>query len=159
MRVITLPPPVDCAKLLPGYHFADAYAIDMDASVNAIEATQRIFASSPRWIQGLMHLRNRLVGVVGLKPAPADGFPVIAQSATQVLLGFDDHHLDFRIAVTALPQRPAGRKRLAVTTMVRRHHLGGQLYLGLVLPFHRRIVPAMLRRSGLARDAQTRAGT
>ncbi|CUX09346.1 conserved hypothetical protein [Agrobacterium tumefaciens str. CFBP 5621] len=59
------------------------------------------------------------------------------------MLGFDDRHLDFRIVVD-LEERGNGQM-VIVTTIVRRKNLFGRLYLLVVEPFHRRIVPATMR--------------
>ena len=136
MKASAVKPPVDCAAFLPGYDFADAYAVTAPGGVDAIEATRRAFAQAPRWAAVLMDLRDRLVAPFGLKPAPSTGFPVISESPEQVVMGFDDRHLDFRIVVTV----NAGIA--TVTTIVRRHNLLGRLYLAAIMPFHRRIASA-----------------
>jgi hypothetical protein len=52
--------------------------------------------------------------------------------------------------------RPVGdaQQEITVTTLVRTHNRLGRIYLALVLPFHRVIVPAMLAQAG--RDCRTR---
>jgi hypothetical protein len=67
----------------------------------------------------------------------------VSSAPRQVVLGFDDAHLDFRVVINVETQ---GKTRLAATatTYVRTHNLGGRLYLMAVKPFHRLIVPAML---------------
>ena len=140
MKAMSVPPDVDCASILPGFNFADAYAVDAPAGINAIEATQRAFARSAGWIHALLELRNRLVAVVGLKPAPSRGFPIIRQSPEEVLMGFDDRHLDFRIVVTV------ASGRATVTTVVRCHNFWGRCYLTVIMPFHRLIAPRMTER-------------
>jgi len=92
----------------------------------------------PAWIRALMGLRNRLGRVVGLKPGPPGGFPVIRQSADEVLMGFNDKHLDFRVVVAI-----AGG-RATLTTVVRWHNAWGRAYLATILPFHRVIAARML---------------
>jgi hypothetical protein len=136
MKTSAVKPPIDCAAFLPGFDFADAYATPAPPGVDAVEATRRAFAQAPRWAAALMYLRDRLVAPFGLKPAPSTGFPVISESPEQVVMGFDDRHLDFRIVVTV----NAGMA--SVTTIVRRHNLLGRLYLTAIMPFHRRIAPA-----------------
>jgi hypothetical protein len=70
-------------------------------------------------------------------------FPVLSTSDHQVVLGFDDWHLDFRIVMEAAESKQG--TRLRATTLVRRKNLFGRLYIALVGPFHRMIVPAALR--------------
>ena len=71
-------------------------------------------------------------------------FPVVSQQPDRVVLGFDDRHLDFRLVVDA-----PGNGDVTGTTLIRTHNLLGRIYLAIVLPFHRIIVPAMLRRARL----------
>ena len=87
-----------------------------------------------------MALRDRLVAPLGLKPAPASGFPVVSETPEQVVLGFDDSHLDFRVVVTVA----AGKATL--TTIVRRRNWLGRAYLFAILPFHRLIARAFAAR-------------
>jgi hypothetical protein len=125
-------------RILPGYQFADAYKVPAPRGLDAIEATRLAFAQGPVWVRALMGLRNRLGRLVGLKPAPAGGFPVVRQSADEVVLGFDDRHLDFRVVVTV-----AGGFA-TVTTVVRWHNAWGRAYLAAIMPFHRAIAARMI---------------
>ena len=125
-------------RLLPGYQYADAYKVPAPHGVDAIEATRLAFARGPVWIRGLMKLRNGLGRLVGLKPARSSGFPVILETPGEVVLGFDDRHLDFRIVVAI-----AGGFA-TVTTLVRWHNAWGRAYLAAILPFHRAIAARMI---------------
>ena len=58
--------------------------------------------------------------------------------------GFNDRHLDFRLIVDVTPSGEA--RQVTATTLVRTHNRLGRLYLAIIMPFHRLIVPAMLRR-------------
>ena len=138
------PPCADAQRILPGHQFADAYKVPAPPGLGAIEATRLAFAQGPLWIRSLMGLRNRLVRLVGLKPARASGFPVVRESADEVVLGFDDRHLDFRIVVTV-----AGGF-VTVTTLVRWHNAWGRAYLAAVMPFHRVIAARMVEGVGVA---------
>ena len=140
MKVVSLPPPVDCAAILPGFDFADAFGVLAPAGVDAPEAARRAFAHPPQWAAMLLALRDRLVAPFGLKPAPATGFPVISERPDQVVMGFDDRHLDFRIVVTL------ASGMACVTTIVRRHNLGGRLYLAAIMPLHRLIARAFVAK-------------
>ena len=48
VRAVPAPPDPDCAKLLPGYQFADAFRVPVGADVDAREAVRRAPASSAR---------------------------------------------------------------------------------------------------------------
>lgn len=128
----------DAESILPGHQFADAYKVVAPRGMDAIEATRLAFAHGPAWIRGLMNLRNRLGRLVGLKPALASGFPVVSQTPREVVLGFDDRHLDFRIVVAVV------RGYATVTTLVRWHNAWGRAYLALIMPFHRVIAARMI---------------
>ena len=130
-------------RLLPGHQFADAYKVPAPHGLDAIEATRVVFAHGPAWIRTLMRLRSELGRFVGLKPAPAGGFPVVRQSADEVVLGFDDWHLDFRVVVAI-----AGGFA-TITTIVRWHNVWGRAYLAAIMPFHRAIAARMIEGVGV----------
>lgn len=96
-----------------------------------------------------MALRNTIVGLFGLKGAgtltgASGGFPVVSESPDQIVLGFDDRHLDFRIVLDV--SSAGGVQHASVTTLVDRHNLAGRVYIVAVTPFHRLIVRTMLRK-------------
>lgn len=107
-----------------------------------------------------MAVRNCAVRLFWLKPAvrrprsvhgsQIGVFPVLAESPHQVLLGFDDRHLDFRVAV-AVEHAPASGSLVTVTTLVRTNNRLGRAYLGAILPFHRLVVRGMLQRAASRR--------
>jgi len=131
-------PCADAERILPGHQFADAYKVASPHGVDAIEATRLAFAHGPAWVRALMGLRNRLGRLVGLKSAPSRGFPVVSQSTSEVVLGFDDKHLDFRIVVVVV------RGYATVTTLVRWHNAWGRAYLAAIMPFHRVIAARLI---------------
>jgi hypothetical protein len=145
------PVPSGLDEILPSYRFADAFAIEMSRrDLDANAATHLVFSRQPGWIAALIRLRDRIVAPLGLKgtqhaPSHASigGFPVVSEGPERVVLGFDDKHLDFRIVVDAFAFHDGGRG-IRATTLVKPHHIGGRVYLKLVMPFHRRIVPNML---------------
>jgi len=153
MTTFSVAPDNSTLPLLPGADFVDAYALDIDEpALDAIVAARRAFGQSPAWIRNLTALRNRIVAPFGLKTTtdarPANGarirtFPIVSQTAERVVLGFDDRHLDFRIAIDVAPTA-GGLRRVTLTTLVRRHNWLGRIYLPIVTPFHRVIAPSML---------------
>jgi Protein of unknown function (DUF2867) len=153
MRVRSVPVPLTARAFLPQAQMSDAYHLVVDdAALDAATAAHRMFGHMPWWVRVLMALRNRLVGSLGLETgrekrraaSPRIGlFPIMALTPHHVLLGLDDKHLDFRVAIDVLPLPGAGQQ-VTATTLVRTHNLLGRLYLAMVLPFHRVIVPALL---------------
>jgi hypothetical protein len=69
-------------------------------------------------------------------------FPVVSQSAGQVVLGFDDRHLDFRAVIDV--SHKDGQTLVSSTTLVKRKILFGKLYLAAITPFHNLIVSTAL---------------
>lgn len=140
---------------LPNANWVDRYTVQLDGqTMTAKEVARRIFAKPPAWAQRLMALRNAIVGLVGLKNAgtmngETGGFPVISDNPDQVVLGFDDWHLDFRIVVD-IKSTQTGQS-LSVSTLVDRHNLAGRIYIFFVTPFHHMIFRTMLK--ALARPA------
>ena len=140
---IELPP----GSLLEAYRrpgdFLDCYAV---ASTLAPRPAAEEIVQFPEWAQALVALRNIVTAPFGLYadgPDAADKlgvFPVEQETETEIIAGFDDRHLDFRVSVMA----HAGRVSLA--TWVRPHNFGGRLYLTLIMPFHIAISRDAVRR-------------
>ena len=154
MRVREVDPNVDSGALLAGAQFVDAYSIAIEGSaLDARQATEKMLARPPRWIEVLLALRNFLVAPLGLKTSapkePGAGdiigmFPVVRETPDRLVAGFNDKHLDFRLVVDVAS---AGHAQcITATTLVLTHNLFGRTYLAIIRPFHRLVVPAMLRQ-------------
>jgi len=140
-------------RLLAGATFADSYAITAEGlGLDAVEATKRAMGRTPRWVSGLMALRSVLVTPFLLKTGREKSvrsstrigfFPFISQSADEVVLGMNDRHLDFRVSVE-VKSLDGGRQEVSASTAVKPHNRLGRIYLAIVTPLHRVIVPAML---------------
>ncbi|MEW6642774.1 MAG: DUF2867 domain-containing protein [Pseudomonadota bacterium] len=152
MHVQSVSPDPRCTVILTNADFADAFRVDaVDPALGAFTAAQRMTRPLP-WVSALLALRNLLVAPFGLKhgrePLPGGMtrlgiFPLLSESPERVVLGLDDKHLDFRLVIDA-----PGTGEVTGTTLVRTHNRLGRLYLRLVLPFHRLIVPRMMRQIG-----------
>jgi hypothetical protein len=154
MNVRPVEPDVDANTPLPGAQFIDAYSVTVnDAALDARHAAEKMTARGPQWIEALLRLRNRLVAPFGLKTAAPTGndapdsvgiFPVISETPDRLVAGLDDAHLDFRLVVDVAGT--GSERRVTVTTLVLTHNWLGRAYLAIILPFHRLIVPSMLRK-------------
>ena len=152
-RPVSLPHP-----LLPAADWADRFTLGLPVdNLTAREAARLALENPPGWVRRLMALRNALVAPFGLKGAAEElrtseveigGFPVVSASDDRVVLGFNDRHLDFRIVIDVMADRPRGQT-LSVMTLVHRNNLFGRLYLAAVMPFHKLIVRTAL--TGVAR--------
>ena len=161
------------ANTLPRVDFADAYAMEVPPATGARALADAVFASAPPWVAALMAVRHAVVAPLGLvgtrrsleraaRVANRTGdrigvFPVLAEAPDELLLGLDDRHLDFRVSVRIIED--SGRCRGVVSTLVRIHNALGRAYFGVVKPFHRVIVPAMMRRAGRTLETRIRART
>jgi len=153
MKIVETQPAKD-SSVLPGADFADAWRISGIAVGEDAETIAARMGKPPGWVTKLMAVRNALVAPFGLitkpsrQPKSLSGFPfpVLSAQPQRVVMGLDDRHLDFRLVVDVSVAE--GRQIAATaTTYVRTRNLWGKLYLLAVTPFHRRIVPAMLRQA------------
>lgn len=110
-----------------------------------------IFRDPPRWVLGLLLLRETLVGLVGIERGGRGAFDTVRSCPGEVLLGTDSGHLDFRASVLVDTTGGGGegdhRDTVTLTTVVRLHNRRGQLYWAVVRPLHPFVVRAMLRRA------------
>ena len=137
---------------LPGADWADAWQAEVKQSfTSAREAAEAIIENFPAWTGAMMALRQILVAPFGLKGRPGSGdrigiFPVVSESRQQLVAGFNDRHLDFRIVVDLEEQAGKSEQAVTLTTVIKRHNLLGRVYLVAVMPFHRAIISTALRR-------------
>jgi hypothetical protein len=155
MKIATPEAAITRADLAP-ITFADGYGASIGAKgITARQVALAVFARQRPWLRRLMGLRNWLVGWFGLQPSPppiGDGdprqigtFPIVFESATEIVLGSNDKHLDFRIWIGVQPSE--GGSRVSMSTLVRCHKVFGEVYLTLVLPVHRILSRLMLARA------------
>jgi len=148
------------------YHYTDSYKgslLDVNNEVNLTTVGKAFFSSSPAWADKLFEFRNWLVSFIGLKTnGTVDNkeellnnfkgekgervglFKVFDKTDEELILGEDDKHLDFRISL--MVEEVAGqRKEITISTTVIFHNWMGKLYFLPVKPFHKLIVPRMLK--------------
>ena len=148
--------------------YADAYRVKLpsagtrtgDRDIDSV--ARAMFSAAPGWVELLLRLRDRLVGLIGLKTAPPNArrdlacaalqpgdtlglFKVFRRSDDEILMGEDDRHLDFRVSV--LLQSQDDERWAVITTVVRFNNWLGRAYFLPVRPLHRLIVPAMMRNA------------
>lgn len=139
--------------------FLDCYSVDIGrADVPLEEVAQRIFTGLPCWINSLLAARDIGVRFFGLKttsglprndairPSVKVGesinfFRVHSIDEKEIILGEDDRHLDFKIAVHRDHERPG---RISLATWVHTHNPLGDAYLRTISAFHVLIVNARL---------------
>ncbi len=126
--------------------FLDCYEVQ---SPLGARAAAEIIVTFPGWAKVLVALRGLLVAPFGLmNDGPGDGdklgpFPVERSDTREVIAGFNDKHLDFRVSVYS------AEGRVSLATWVQPHNIGGRGYLAAILPFH-----ILIARNALARVAR-----
>ncbi len=160
-----VPPGSEIERQLPGAYFHDSYQALLPAQAagsSALELSLQTFLKTPRWIDFLMRLRNRVVGLVGLKNLgsfnhldpgkPASAYRVGDRvgifslrylTDNEVILADSDKHLDVQVSVCKLMRDEA--VRVNISTVVHVHNRLGKLYMFFVAPAHKVIAPATLR--------------
>jgi hypothetical protein len=163
VRQVALPSRSAVATAFKSVNLADAFSIQLPAgaSSNPDVLARFIFSVQPSWIAGLTNVRDAIVAAFGLKTAkhlatlssdPAARrisiFRVFGISQTEIVLGENDKHLDFRVSVLCTPDSPPGTgSELTLSTVVHCHNRLGRTYLSVIAPFHRQVVKASLRRA------------
>ena len=117
---------------LPGADWVDRYEVIVPGvGLTAEEAARHLFGRMPAWAKQLLALRNIIVAPLGLKEAseevvadsspgsPRIGiFPVVSNAVNEIVLGFDDRHLDFRVVVDTFALKE-GTTRVGVQTVIK----------------------------------------
>ncbi|OKH88926.1 hypothetical protein LF95_02285 [Thalassospira sp. TSL5-1] len=138
---------------MPNADWADAFAIRTSSHAITPEmAAHKIMSNRPDWVVHLMRFRDLVVRPFGLKSGARDStdpniigiFPIMARSENSITLGLDDKHLDFRLVVEVQHDSP-DQTLIRTTTLTKRHNMFGRAYLATIMPFHRVIVPTMLK--------------
>jgi hypothetical protein len=133
--------------------FEDCFSVPCAAGTNIKDVLNRMFHESPAMIRILLDIRNKIVGLFGLKtdaPKSFDAYTIKPKDR----LGFleiedlsdffaavrgDDSHLNFRVELEIKNQQ------LICKTQVQFNNLLGKVYFYSILPFHKIIVPMMLK--------------
>jgi hypothetical protein len=162
-RAVPVPSDSTLAPFYIGADLLDAYAIrlPMQANDNLEMLARAGFERQAWWIRALTRVRDVVMATVGVKSSREVGvaaaargpvigfFPVLSKSAGELVMGEDDRHLDFRLAIL-LRAGAAGDRELVVVTVVHCHNWLGRTYLAAIAPFHRMIAPASLEQAAKA---------
>ncbi len=150
------------------FDYVDSFQASLYDHGNKFTSTdigRAFFSSGPKWVERLFALRNKMVSIFGLKtsgditkrerhlqnfkcePGEHMGlFKVFAKTENEVILGEDDKHLNFRVSLFLAPHASGTKnKDITLTTTVEFNNWFGKLYFLPVRPFHKLIVPTMLK--------------
>lgn len=166
MNIQKSPFPTNSLLSQTKYNYFDSYLSefsDPKRKFDILLVAKSFMSASPKWLKTLFALRNKIAGVFGLKTAPnledrsavikkfngqpgekLGFFKVYQYSENEIILGEDDTHLDFRVSLLLEPQQ-SDSQTLQITTTVIFHNFWGKLYFLPVKPFHRLIVPVMIK--------------
>lgn len=159
-RVSEVPPFSALQSILSTADFFDCHSVELPPDARSpLELYLNVVARTPRWVDFLMAVRNKVVGRLGLKdmgalsridldkPAQAYRigdragiFKLLELHDREVVLGEFDKHLDVRISVAK--QDDPGKTTVSVSTVVHVHNTLGRVYMFFVVPAHRVIAPA-----------------
>lgn len=159
-RAVPIPSDSTLAPYYVGADLLDAFAIQLppEASDDLMVLACAGLERPPWWVRVLLRIRDTVMTTVGIKSSSAIGraaaahgpvigfFPLLSRSATELVLGADDRHLDFRVSVR-LHANPSGGRELVVATVVHCHNRLGHVYLAAIAPFHRVIVRTNLEQA------------
>lgn len=138
--------------------------ISTNHSPNITEITKLFLLSGPKWADNLMAIRDKVVGIFGLKtsdqltsqqqildnakfePGEQLGiFKLQSKSTNEIILGEDDKHLNFKVSILVEPASTFNKNKLYISTAVKFNNLFGRIYFLPVKPIHRLIVKATLK--------------
>lgn len=165
VRRVTPSPESAIADWYAGADLIDSYAVTLPegSPTDARVLARLALGAQPQWFTLLMGTRDAVMALFGVKTSAQmrresssaedriDFFPVLEETASEVVIGENDKHLDFR---TALTIGKGAAPSFTSTTVVHCHSLLGRTYLRIILPFHKLVVRAGLAqlRRHLARD-------
>ena len=128
----------------------------------SIEVFLEIATQTPAWIKFLMSMRNWIVSKIGLKNLGAlqdvprgklatkyvvgervGIFTLVSLTEHEVVLEDCDKHLNVRVSFLVEPEEEAAIVHL--NTVVHVNNVFGKIYMFFVTPFHKIIVPSMLK--------------
>lgn len=126
--------------------YQDIYSIVQQTDKTAEKISKELLVM-PRWVDALMKLRNRIVGVFGLKTdrntqKSETFFTVIENREEEIIMGEDDKHLNFRASIL----KDSSEGTLSLITVVHYNNVWGKVYFFPVKPFHKIIMRVLLKR-------------
>ena len=122
----------------------------------------KLINTIPNWIKFLLYLRNKIVNIFGLKTGKfekiyenkdilnlkqdqyiGDIF-ILLKENNHLISELKDKHLDFRFSISIMQED--GITKLSLSTIVKFNNIFGKLYFFLITPFHRLIIPNILKK-------------
>lgn len=150
------------------FHYIDSFQseyIEQITDYDILKVGRLFFSSGPKWADNLMLLRDKIVGIFGLKTSSQinpeqrnidsfkfelgerlDIFQLYGRTENELIMGEDDKHLNFRFSLLLESHnKDVKKKRIVLTTVVEYKNLFGRIYFLPVKPCHQMIVKATLK--------------
>ena len=121
----------------------------------------KLIKSVPKWFKFLLNLRNEIVSIFGLKTGKIENlyenyeklnfkqnhsignFFIILKEKNHLIAELKDKHLDFRFSIFIWQKE--GITKVSLSTIVKIKNIFGWIYIFLIIPFHRLIIPNFLK--------------
>ncbi len=161
IKKVTLPKNSILSKV--NFDYIDCYTGDLEnytESINSVDLGKAFFVSSPKWIDKLLNVRNKIVSKFGLKTSEdleykkerltnfnaeigeqVGLFKVFQKTENELILGEDDKHLNFKVSLLLNKLN----QNLTIITTVNFNNWFGKIYFSIIKPFHKIIVKTMLK--------------
>jgi len=139
--------------------YCDSYQIVKSTDETITDITTEVFRI-PKWVDLLIRIRNSLVSLFGLKTGNKKNFTesisypigaktgsyftIIYKDENEIVMGENDKHLNFRVAV--MKKKNEQDCSIYLTTIVKFNNIWGRIYFLPVKPFHQIIVKSLLKR-------------
>ena len=137
----------------------EKYIFDLDIFIT------KLLASIPKWVKLLLNLRNVIARIYGLKTGKfikihlnSDELNlkqgqslgeifILLKEKNHLILELKDKHLDFRFSIWI--KQGVDKTSVSLSTIVKINNIFGKIYFFFVKPFHRLIIPNILKKISL----------
>lgn len=129
------------------YDYADSHSVKVKISrpISAQELSEQFF-HAPKWIRGLMNLRNTLMKPFGVKNEHDLSDLVSTKSFNTAFIKKNAKHLDLKIEFET-KAIDTDNQEISVNTRVNFNNRFGKCYFTCIRPFHNIICKTLLKRA------------
>ena len=133
-------------KYLP-VDYSDSFSIEVTENhLSPKDIILKTFAHNPVWLRILYKIRACFVKPFGIETEAIESKGLIIEEDNQeAIMRKDDKHLLFYVDVFITPLT-TGKQLIEATTLVKYHNWIGKAYFFCIKPFHRIIVPLVLKQ-------------
>ena len=152
----------------PSFQYIDSFEspyLSVGAGFDLVRIGKMFLSGGPKWADTLMSIRDKAVGIFGLKTSnlltaeeknpnhfkfipgeQLDIFKLFDRTENELIMGGDDKHLNLKVSLLIDAQNHGSdKKKIIITTAVHFNHVFGRLYFLPVKPFHQMIVKKTLQ--------------